>query len=174
MMQKDEKIEYIDEESQGEDGKVQKLREALKQCKHERAEYLLGWQRARADFQNFTKEKQREISEFRTFAIDRAIRDIFPVLDNLILATDSLPQDLEENTWIKGIVQIRKQFESVLKDFGVEEMQVGEHEKFNPMLHEAGEAVESERESGTILAVVRSGYTLHGKVIRPARVKVAK
>ena len=73
-----------------------------------------------------------------------------------------------------GIKHIKKQFEKVLADFGIEEIKtVGE--KFDPEMHEAVETVEDETaEEGKILEEISAGYRMNGKVIRPARVRVAK
>jgi len=64
-MTKETKIEYIQEDAEGEGKKIEKLRKILKRCKKERQEYLEGWQRARADHQNYIKQKDEEVREFR-------------------------------------------------------------------------------------------------------------
>lgn len=175
MKKEPDKIEYIEEDA-GSDTKrqIKKLQKILKTCKAERHEYLEGWQRARADQQNYIKQKDKEMQDFRKFALRNTALQIIPVLDNLVLACESVPQDMKDHNWVSGIAHIKKQFESVFRDIGLEEIEVKHGGRFDPEYHEAAGEAESGGESGTITEVLRRGYTLSGKVIRPARVKVIK
>jgi len=146
----------------------------LKKYKRESKEYLEGWQRTQAEFQNYIKQKDKEMQEFRKFAADDIVLKIIPVLDNLILASMSMPENLKSNQWAKGMAHIQKQFEDVMRENGVAEISANPGDKFDPAYHESYEEIKSDTESGAIAGVVQVGYTLHGKVIRPARVKVAK
>ena len=69
---------------------------------------------------------------------------------------------------------IKSQLEEVLKKNGLEKSVVSVGQRFDPAIHEAIDSIESDQESGIITEEVESGYTLHGKLIRAARVKVAK
>ena len=174
-MAKEEKIEYDQVDLGDASKKIEKLRKILKICKKERQEYLKGWQRARADHQNYIKQKDEEMREFKKFTSEGAIVQIIPILDNLILACESIPESIAEDNWAKGIVQIRKHFETVLSDGGVEAIDAKLGEKFDPAYHEGTEEVEgTSAERGTIAEVLQRGYTLHGRVIRATRVKVTR
>lgn len=154
--------------------KLIKVRKFLKKYKQERQEYLEGWQRTRADFQNYKKEQENAMNEFRKFATARFAEKILPVLDNLSRACDSLPESLRGDMWAKGVINVRRQFQSILSECGVEEMKADKGDTFDPTHHEIiGEAA-GEGASGTVAEVVEKGYTSCGKVIRPARVKVIK
>jgi len=88
-----------------------------------------------------------------------------PVLDSFELAL--------KESGDKGVFLIKSQIDDVLKKHGLVAMRtLGE--KFNPEFHEAVAEDKSEKESGAILEEFQKGYLLHGKVLRPARVKVAK
>ena len=180
---KENKLEYVEEggddaphhAAQGEAAKrVEKLRKILKKCKNERQEYLEGWQRAQADQQNYIKQKNIEMEAFRKFASEAAMLQIIPILDNLILACESVPENIAADNWIKGIMQIRKHFENVLKENGVEPIDAKPGDKFDPAYHEAADETDGSGESGTIAEVIQRGYILNEKVIRAVRVKVVK
>ena len=174
-MAQEDKITYIEDEGTKEASKrVEKLRKILRRCKKERQEYLEGWQRARADHQNYIKQKDQDMTDFRKFACTSIVLQILPILDNLTLASESIPKDAKDDSWAKGIEQVRKHFASVLRENGVEAISAKAGDKFDPLREEAVEEVAGEGESGTIAEVLREGYMLNGKVIRPARVKVIK
>lgn len=145
------------------------LKDKLEKVKKERDEYLDGWKRAKADFINYKKEELRRLEEVVKFANEGMIRDLIDVLDSFELALATMKGTPAE----KGVFLIKTKLEDCLKKRGVSVIEVGEGEKFDPNLHEAVEMVEG-GESDTIAEEIETGYMLHGKVIRPARVKVFK
>lgn len=148
--------------------------ERLKKCESEKQEYLEGWQRAQADFQNYVKQKDKEMQEFRKFAADITVLKMIPVFDNFILASQSIPDNLKNDQWVKGVTQIRNHFEEVLRDSGVKEIIASPGDQLDPARHETLEVIECNMKRGTIAELVQRGYMLHDKIIRPARVKIAK
>lgn len=170
--------------------KPEDLKKKLEECEKLRNEYLAGWQRARADFLNYKKEEMERMSEIIKYANIELILKTLPILDNFELAENKLAENLRNDENVKGILQIKTQIIDFLKNQGIEEIKsLGE--KFDPNLHEVTEEVEPSfapasaeakackkategKESGIIITEVQKGYFLHGKVIRPARVKVAK
>lgn len=165
-------IEMIpDEESDGRDpgAKVKKLTEALEKSEAERKDYLAGWQRAKADLINYKKDDARRFEEFTKFANETIIAEAVQVLDSFDLALQhGMPKDVE-----KGIVLIRSQLEDILRRRGLEAMQ-SKGQKFNPSRHESVGEVEADGEEGMVIEEFQKGYLLHGKVLRPARVKISK
>ena len=156
------------EEQQNIEELQKELQEALKQ----RDEYLAGWQRARADFMNHKKEERERMQEFIKFAEEELLAELLPVIDNLELALSQVQG--KDDTLSKGFLQIAMQLKHFLKDHQVEELKA-EGEKFNPEFHEAAEEVEKEgTEPGTVVEVLQKGYTLHKKLIRPVKVRIAK
>jgi molecular chaperone GrpE len=97
-----------------------------------------------------------------------------PVLDNIYLAEKEITEELKDHKWTKGVMNIKSQIVEFLKSQGVEEIKaIGE--KFDPNFHEAVEEVAVEgKESGIIIEEAQKGYKMGGRVIRPARVKIAK
>jgi len=169
-------VEYIsEEEDQSIDKKLKKLREKLKKCQKEKEEYLAGWQRAKADLINYKKEQEQKISDYYKFANEGLILEILPVLDSFEEALKHNKDDVggETHQWRKGLIQIYNQLKNILKNQGLEEIKaIGE--KFNPEFHEALEEVESNKPEGIIVEEIQRGYKLHGRVIRPSKVKVGK
>lgn len=152
-------------------------------------EYLEGWRRAKADYLNLKKESEKKYQDLIKFANAGLIMDILPVLDNFKLAVQHIPEDQQKLDWVAGIMHIKKQLEYILHGMGIEEIKtVGE--KFNPEFHEAVEQnskfqvqssnAEKDQEvenseknkAGIIVEEIRAGYTMHGKVIQPAKVIV--
>jgi len=156
-----------------EDKKGKKEELNLEECKKQRDEYLAGWQRARADLLNYKKEEMERFEQVLKFAGEEFVLKVLPVLDNFNLIEKKLPKDLKEEENIKGVLQLKKQIEDFLKSQGVEEIKC--KEKFDPNFQEAMETIEKEdRESGTILEEIQKGYTINGRILRPAKVRVIK
>ena len=155
------------------DPKKQKSEKQWEECRKEAEEYLAGWKRERADFLNYKKEEHERQKRLVEFANERLLEDLFPIIDSLERAEAALPEEKKNDATVRGLLQTIAQLKAFLKQHGVEELKVkGE---FNPELHEA--VMQEERagaESGEIIEVVEKGYTLHGKVIRAAKVKLAK
>lgn len=136
-------------------------------------EYLNGWKRAKADFINYKKRQEEAMALFRKYAREDFVLEFLPILDYFNEAVKHLPENGNQSEWIRGIAAIKTQLERILRNNGVREIKTV-NEKFNPEFHEAVEAVESDKESGIILEELRKGYMLKEKVIRAAKVKVAK
>ncbi len=154
---------------------IKKLHERLLLCKKERQEYLDGWQRAKADFINARKDDERERSLLRKHAKVDIIAELLPIADNFerAMANKELWEKVDKN-WRVGVEYIYTQIQSLLRNQGVSEMgQIGE--RFDAVRHHSMEALPTARldEDDTVVAVIEKGYMLHGKVIRPARVKIA-
>lgn len=136
----------------------------LQKCQKEREEYLAGWQRAKADFLNLEKEETKRWAEVIKFANEELLKELILILDSFALAVKSGD---EKAAIIQG------QLTAILRSRGLEKLPVNIGERFNPLNHEVvSEAAAGE--PGTILEVIGNGYTLNGKVVRPAKVKVAK
>ncbi len=158
--------------------KIKKLREKLKKYQEERDEYLAGWQRAKADFINSRKDEEKRREEFLKFSNRLIISDTLTVLDSFDLAfahCESLKEFQKEETekLLKGFYLIKAQLNDILKKYGLSVIK-SMGEKFNPELHEAVAEIESDKESGTIIEEIQKGYKLQGKVLRAAKVKIAK
>lgn len=167
----DKKIENAGSEPAS--GDVQAPESELEKVKKERDEYLDGWKRAKAELINFKNEEMTRLKEVSRFASEDIIRDLIVVLDSFDLAIAALSKDLDSATG-KGVYMIRSQFEDALKKRGLERIISPVGHPFDPSLHEAVASVESDSASEVVVDEVERGYTLNGRIIRPARVVVSK
>jgi molecular chaperone GrpE len=99
------------------------------------------------------------------------ILDLLPILDDFERALASLPVELDEQNWTKGIKLIYNKLKTVLETQGLTEIKArGEY--FDPYFHEAAGQVEGEE--GMIIEEIRKGYEFRGKLLRPSMVMVGK
>jgi molecular chaperone GrpE len=150
------------------------VEDELTRVKSEAAEYLDGWQRARAEFANYKKRIERENEEARQRITSEILLRYLSIMDDLERALENGPNEDDLDEWISGIELIYQKFEAILESEGVEPIET-EGERFDPNLHEAISYEESEEfEGGSIIAVTQRGYKLGDRIIRPAMVRVAK
>jgi molecular chaperone GrpE len=165
-------FESIDEEENAA-STIKKLREKLKACEKEKASFLDGWQRSKADFVNAKRAFDEERKSLLSFAESGLIEDILPALDSFYAARKN--KDLWESIakeWRLGVEYIEQQLKSALQNRGLEIIEPTIGSKFN---HETEEAVsEADGASGTVVEVRQPGYSLKGKLLRAARVVVGK
>ncbi|MFA6215263.1 MAG: nucleotide exchange factor GrpE [Patescibacteria group bacterium] len=161
-------------QQQDNDVNIDELKSELELAQKKSDEHLEGWQRAKADYLNLKKDTEKRQVELIQFANAALIAELLPIFDHFKLALKHVPDDQKDSDWVIGFFHIKKQFDDFLKNLGIEEIKtVGE--KFDPEFHEAVVHEENQDfETDVIFEEVKSGYTLHGKVIMPAKVKVAK
>ncbi len=145
--------------------------ESLGQSKEDQelnAKYL----RLAADFQNYKKRVEKEKSDIYAYANEKIAVELLNVIDNFERALEHAPDGSE--SYAEGMGKIFKQLNGVLEKSGIKEIQSA-GEPFDPNFHHAVMTEStSEFESGAVTAVLQKGYTLNGKVIRAAMVKVAE
>jgi len=172
---KDKKNDHPEEAGKSQSGEreVTELEAQLIEAKKEAEENLAGWQRAKADFLNYKKDQEGRLDNLRKFANEDIIVSLLPTIDSFELATKHMPVELEDSDWVKGIICIKGMFENFLRDAGVFPIKaVGE--KFDPNLFEAVGEIESDKPEDTVIEEVQKGYKMGDKVIRPAKVKIAR
>ncbi|MFC1627290.1 nucleotide exchange factor GrpE [Patescibacteria group bacterium] len=119
--------------------------------------------RALADYQNLKKRVESEKHDFIKFATASVLDKFLSVLDDLERAQTHLKDD--------GLKLTIDQFKSVLKTEGVEELDVL-NKPFDPASADCAEIIAGKKNIN--LQVIQKGYSLHGKILRPAKVKVGK
>lgn len=148
-------------------------------------EATLGWKRALADYDNLKKDLSRERGEMRRDAAARAAESFLGVLDNFDAAVKFTPENVDPKLqgWLSGILFIRTQLETALRDLGLEPFgAVGD--SFNANLHEAvterelpltkRETLQPEGVAPVILEVIRRGWKIGDRIVRGASVVVSK
>ena len=134
------------------------------------AELEAQLKRAVADYRNLESRISQGRSELTSFVGAELIKKLLPVLDHLEQALAGISEEEKQNGWVKGVELAVKEFNQVLGSEGLEEIVADG--QFDPVLHEAVDT--SEGDDNKILRVVRKGYTLNGKVLRPAGVLVGR
>jgi len=164
-----------DDESTSSD-KLKKLRIELKACQKDRSEYLTGWQRAKADYLNLKKEEEVRRMEMGRFAKADVLNDLIRLADSFEMAfADKTAWENVPENWRKGVEYIHSQLLIVFRDHGLEEINpLGKMS--DPARDESIGIIETEKEEddNKVLEVVKKGYCLNNKIIRPAQVKVGK
>lgn len=132
--------------------------------------------RAQADAQNAMRRAEKDIEKAHKFGQEKLIGDLLAVVDNLERALGAVPETDQESVkaLAEGVELTLKSLVDALKNHNVEQLDP-EGEPFNPELHQAMTTVESrDVEPNTVLKVFQKGYTLHGRLVRPAMVVVSK
>ena len=149
------------------------LEEQLAEAQAKAAEYLDGWQRARAEFANARKRLERErVEAYSVAAVDNA-RKLLPILDDLDRAMDSAPAEIAENQWFEGLNLVSRKLRTILDSLNVQPIEaLGQ--PFDPNFHEALALKEADGvESGLVIEELQIGYRLGERVIRPSLVNVS-
>jgi molecular chaperone GrpE len=160
----------IGQASHNEDALAQ-LETQLAEAQSQAAEYKDGWQRSVAEFQNYRRRVEADKAETYQTAVGSIIKRYLPVLDDMERAMQARPAGL---AWAEGVELICRKLQSILEAEGLKRIEA-EGQKFDPNFHEAiaQEPMEGV-ESGTVIGIVRNGYMLGERVIRPAMVRVAQ
>jgi molecular chaperone GrpE len=146
----------------------------LNAARAEAESHLDDLRRLQADFDNYRKRTLREQTARAASASQALVAKLLPVLDNFELAVSAAEQSRDFDRMLKGVEMVFGELREVLQGEGLVKIEA-EGKPFDPERHEAVVAVEQEdTEPGTVLDIVRTGYELRGKVLRPAMVKVAK
>lgn len=149
------------------------LEERLAEIEAQAAEYLDGWQRSRAELANFKKRIERERTQWSDLVAVEIINLFLPAIDDMARALENLPSEAKEEPWLDGARLVYRKLLATLEALGVTEIEA-EGASFDPALHEAITQEESdEHDEGQIIGVIQKGYVVNGRVIRPARVRVA-
>lgn len=141
--------------------------------KAEVEEWKGAYLRSQADFQNFTKRKEKEIDELRKFSSEKIITKFLGSLDNLERAMEASNESKDFDSLLKGIEMITRNLKDIINSEGVEEIKA--EGIYDPVYHHAVSVENTEEyKEDEIVRVLQKGYIMKGKVIRPAMVTVCK
>jgi len=154
------------------DERIAELEAQLKEVQQRERDSLL---RAKAEVENVRRRTELDIEKAHKFALEKFSGELLPVIDNLERAIDLADKSNPELTGlIEGVELTLKSMLDAVRKFGMEV--VGDiHVPFNPELHQAMTMMESEElEPNHVIMVMQKGYTLNGRLLRPAMVAVSK
>ncbi len=150
------------------------LRAELENVQKEKDELFARFQRVSADFTNFQKRVPKQISDSVAYEKESLIRTLLPALDNFEHTLANAHSVESPDVVIKGVEIIYSQMVDILKGHGVEQIHA-QDEKFDPSRHEAMmRRTEPDKEDDVVLEEFQKGYTVNGRVVRPAKVIVNK
>jgi molecular chaperone GrpE len=129
--------------------------------------------RQQADFLNDVRRIQRQADERVRFAVQPVVTDLLGVADALHGAVEGLKDSEHERRVAEGLRLVERQLLEALSRHGVARIEAL-HKPFDPAFHEAVMEVEGDGEGRTVVQVTRPGFTLHGRVVRPASVVVSR
>lgn len=147
----------------------------IEQLQTEMSELTADLQRTRADFENYVRRADQEKSTARAAGEAAAILKLLPVIDNIERAIAHMPEDLKAHPWANGVANLVKNLDKSLENLNLKRIDAKPGTDFNPELHDAiqvDEDVSGERE--VIAEELQPGYTLNGRPIRHAMVKVTR
>jgi len=150
-----------------------KLRQELEEARAKEAEYLDGWQRARAELANARKRFQREQEQAYTSAKAGIFAYLLPVMEDFARAFDTVPEEVADLPWLEGIRLVQRKFQRLLEQEGVETIEATGQE-FDPFFHEAVTHEPSETvPAGHVIGEMQKGYKMGDRVLRPSMVRVS-
>ena len=172
-MGEDQVSERFDEQ-EGRENAASGLEQQLADSKKQAAEYKDNWLRAAADLQNYRKRVERERSDLADWANEQIIRQLLEVMDGFDAAFNAVPEKYQKEGWVEGVKLVEQKLRTVLENWKVKPM-VALGKTFDPNFHEAiWQEVSPGDEKGKIIGEFQRGYILGERVLRPARVKIAK
>lgn len=169
-----EKVEGGEKGEEEVEKRIKKLEERLVQTERKAEDYLNQLMYMKADFENYKKREKKKRDEEVRQEVERFVARLLEVLDNLERALESARATRKKKPLVEGIEMVHSQFLQLLNEKGVEEIDALECE-FDPNQHECV-AVEEAQNGGDneVVEVLQKGYKFKGRVIRSAKVKVAK
>lgn len=153
---------------------VDTLEEEIETLKEEATSYKDRWLRAAAEFENFRRRNEKDRIDWIKNANKDLILELINVYEHLEMAMKSADTDQVPENFRKGIVMVHDQLKDILKKYGLRRIHaIGE--EFDPQFHQAIICTPKEGfDDNIIFDCIQSGYILNDKVLRPARVAVAK
>ena len=169
-----ERIDALDTEGLSASLQVEELTLRLEAAEQRAAEAEAGWQRARADYQNLKRRSEEQRAESAGIAGDRLLIRVLDLADDFDLAVEHIPAEAQGSPWVEGITAIDRKLRALLEAEGIEAME-GEGEPFDPQTQQAISYEDTEDlPDGTVIKVLQRGFTINGRVLRPALVAVAR
>lgn len=159
------------------ESKLQKSKDKIDKIKQEREEYLLNWQKERADFVNYKRDEESRIARARNLGFERGAMGVIKMLDtfDMAMANQESWNNVDAN-WRMGIEYIYNEGNKFLSENGITTIEPKDGDKLDHNLHEAVETIKEDNENkdGLISKTIKKGYKTKDYTIRPAQVSVYK
>jgi len=150
------------------------LEDRLETAEAEAKESYDRFLRISAEFENYKKRTRREVEDFRKYANESLIKDLLSVVDNLERAVESSNTDSANDQLREGVDLTLKEILKIFEKYQVEPIEALE-KAFDPTVHQAvSQEVSEAHPENTVIREFQRGYTIHGRLLRPAMVVVSK
>ena len=170
----EERIAALDTEGASVSAQLDEMAAQLEMAEQRAEAAEAGWQRARADYQNLKRRSEEQRAESASIAGDRLLIRVLDLADDFDLAVEHIPEEDHESPWVEGITAIDRKLRALLEAEGIEAM-AGEGEPFDPQSQQAISYEDTDDvPDGTVIKVLQRGFTIGGRVLRPALVAVAR
>lgn len=155
------------------DSDIEALKQEIEELRKSAEDTQNSYMRVLADFDNYRKRQREEVSRLSDLAREQLLLRLLPIVDNFDRSVEAAEAEHSYDSLVEGVSLTLRQMREMLEKEGLEPIKaVGQ--EFDPEFHEALMRVETdEYPENTVLDELEKGYTLNGKVIRPARVRVA-
>ncbi len=164
-----------DEAVEAEKVAEESLEDKIDKIEAEVEEWKQAYLRKQADFQNFTKRKEKELEDLRKYAAEKVILKVVEAVDNLERGVAASAETKDFDSLVKGVEMTLNQMHGIMNAEGVEAIEASVGTKYDPYVHQAVMTEASDEvEDDHILMELQKGYKLKDKVIRPSMVKVCK
>lgn len=173
---KEELVEEVsnDTENKSENIEIISQENEIKKLKGEVEDWKNSYLRKQAEFQNFTKRKEKEFDDLKAFASEKVVVKVLDIIDNLERAIGAATETKDFDSLVKGVELTLSQMKNIVASEGVEAI-VTEKAIFDPHLHMAVSVEDSaDHNNDEVIAEFQKGYKMKGKVVRPSMVKVCK
>ncbi len=170
----EERIAALDSSGASLAQELEQLAGELQIAQQRAAEAEAGWQRARADFANLKRRTEEERAGFATVASDRLLVRVLDLADDFDLAVEHVPRDVMDTPWAEGISAIDRKLRVLLEAEGITSLEA-DGVPFDPQTQQAVSYEDTaDVPDGTVIKVLKRGYTIGDRILRPALVAVAR
>ncbi len=159
------------------ESKLKKQKEKLDKVHAEKEEYLLNWQKERADFLNYKKDEESRIARARAIGFERGVMGTIKMLDTFDMAMGNADAwNAVDSNWRMGVEYIYQQGVQFLQDHGIETIDPVLGIDVDPNIHDVIEIIntDDEKQDNKVAKIIQKGYRTKDSVIRPAKVAVYK
>jgi molecular chaperone GrpE len=174
QVQEQEDVPTPEAQAQPEQDELSAVRAQLQEAEAKSAEYLDGWQRARAEFANYRRREEQRRQQVNQDIRASMLMRLLPVLDDLERAFLAIPEEAQGSPWVEGLALVGQKLQATLEKDGLSVMSIQLGDPFDPNYHEAVVCEPSaEYPEGQIVGLLQRGYKIGEDVLRPALVRVS-
>jgi molecular chaperone GrpE len=175
MKMKEPKKKEMQSEDELEDSVLEALQKDIVELKKQNDEYLDSLQRERASFANYKRRIDQDNADLQDRALADNVKVFLPVVDDMERALNHQPDELTVSQWVEGLQLILQKLLKLLEAKGVRPIAIQPGDDFDPMEQEAVSYEDNpDYTDNQIIESVETGYKIKDKIIRPAKVRVAK